>query len=79
MAATVVGVLISSFALRYILATPESLLSMADTYFKIYSLGLVFQFGYNIIAAILRGIGDSTSNPKSWRCATGRGFTKSTS
>ena len=58
-AATVVGVLISRFSLRYILATPESLLSMADTYFKIYSLGLVFQFGYNIIAAILRGIGDS--------------------
>lgn len=32
---------------------------MADAYFKIYSLGLVFQFGYNIVAAILRGIGDS--------------------
>ena len=57
--ATVAGVLISRFALRYILATPESLLSMADTYFKIYSLGLIFQFGYNIISAILRGIGDS--------------------
>lgn len=57
--ATVAGVLISRFALRYILATPESLLPMADTYFKIYALGLVFQFGYNIIAAILRGIGDS--------------------
>lgn len=56
---TVVGVLISRFALRYILATPENLLSMADTYFKIYALGLIFQFGYNIIAAILRGIGDS--------------------
>ncbi len=59
LAATVVGVLISRFALRYLLATPESLLDMADTYFKIYSLGLVFQFGYNIIAGILRGIGDS--------------------
>lgn len=57
--ATAVGVLISRFALQYILATPESLLSMADTYFKIYALGLVFQFGYNIVAAILRGIGDS--------------------
>jgi len=45
--------------LKYILAIPESLLSMADTYFKIYALGLLFQFGYNIIAAILRGIGDS--------------------
>lgn len=59
MAATVAGVLISRLALRYLLATPESLLSMADTYFRIYSLGLVFQFGYNIVAAILRGIGDS--------------------
>lgn len=57
--ATAVGVLISRFALQYILATPESLLSMADTYFKIYAVGLVFQFGYNIVAAILRGIGDS--------------------
>ena len=57
--ATVVGVFISRFALKYILATPESLLSMADAYFKIYALGLLFQFGYNIIAAILRGIGDS--------------------
>lgn len=52
--ATVVGVFISRFALRYVLATPESLLDMADIYFKIYALGLVFQFGYNIIAAILR-------------------------
>lgn len=57
--ATAVGVFISRFALKYILATPESLLSMADTYFKIYALGLLFQFSYNIIAAILRGIGDS--------------------
>ena len=57
--ATAVGVFISRFALKYILATPESLLSMADAYFKIYALGLLFQFGYNIIAAILRGIGDS--------------------
>ncbi|MCD8115905.1 MAG: polysaccharide biosynthesis C-terminal domain-containing protein [Oscillospiraceae bacterium] len=59
LAATVVGILISRFALRHLLATPESLTDMAVTYFKIYSLGLVFQFGYNIIAGILRGIGDS--------------------
>lgn len=57
--AMVAGVCISHFALKYMLATPESLLSMADTYFKIYALGLVFQFGYNIISAILRGVGDS--------------------
>ena len=57
--ATVAGIFISRFALKYILATPDSLLAMADTYFKIYAAGLVFQFGYNIVAAILRGVGDS--------------------
>lgn len=57
--ASVAGILISRFSLRYILATPDSLLSMADTYFKIYAAGLIFQFGYNIVAAILRGVGDS--------------------
>ena len=57
--ATGVGVVISRFALEHILATPESLIPMADTYFKIYAAGLIFQFGYNIVAAILRGIGDS--------------------
>ena len=58
-AATAVGILISRFALTYILATPPSLIPMADTYFKIYAAGLIFQFGYNIVSAILRGIGDS--------------------
>ena len=58
-AATVVCVAVSRFALKYILATPDSLISMADTYFKIYAAGLIFQFGYNIVAAILRGVGDS--------------------
>jgi len=57
--ASVIGILISRFSLTYILATPDSLISMADTYFKIYAAGLVFQFGYNIVAAILRGVGDS--------------------
>ncbi|MCM1498722.1 MAG: MATE family efflux transporter [Clostridium sp.] len=57
--ATATGIVISRFALKYILATPDSLLPMADTYFKIYAAGLLFQFGYNIVAAILRGIGDS--------------------
>lgn len=56
---TAVGIIISRFALEHILATPDSLISMADTYFKIYAAGLIFQFGYNIVAAILRGIGDS--------------------
>jgi len=57
--ATAVGIIISRFAIEHILATPENLIPMADTYFKIYAAGLIFQFGYNIVAAILRGVGDS--------------------
>ncbi|MDE5776443.1 MAG: MATE family efflux transporter [Treponemataceae bacterium] len=57
--ATAAGIASSRFALTHILATPESLIPMADTYFKMYAAGLIFQFGYNIVAAILRGIGDS--------------------
>ena len=57
--ATAAGTAVSRFALEHILATPASLIPMADTYFKVYAAGLVFQFGYNIVAAILRGIGDS--------------------
>ena len=53
-AATVAALLISRFALTTILATPESLIPMADLYFKIYAAGLIFQFGYNIVSAILR-------------------------
>lgn len=56
---TFLGVAVSRFMLEYVLGTPASLIPMADTYFQIYSLGLVFQFGYNIIAAVLRGVGDS--------------------
>ena len=57
--ATVFGIAISHFALKHILATPESLIPIANAYFKAYAAGFLFQFGYNIAAAILRGIGDS--------------------
>lgn len=58
-AATVFALLISRFMLSVVFGTPESLIGNADLYFKIYALGLIFQFGYNIVAAILRGVGDS--------------------
>lgn len=58
-AAAFVGIFTSGFALKYILDTPEDLLGMSIEYFKIHAAGMVFQFGYNIIAAVLRGIGDS--------------------
>lgn len=41
------------------LAAPEEILDMATGYFRIYCLGLVFQFVYNVLAGALRGVGDS--------------------
>jgi putative MATE family efflux protein len=47
--------------LENLVAVPESLLPVADGYFKILTLGFVFQFFYNGVAALLRSIGDSRS------------------
>ncbi|MCC8023857.1 MAG: MATE family efflux transporter [Clostridium sp.] len=58
-AATVVGIAFHKFVLEYIFATPASLLELASTYFSLYAAGMIFQFAYNIISAVLRGIGDS--------------------
>ena len=41
------------------LAAPEEILDMATGYFRIYCLGLVFQFVYNVSACALRSVGDS--------------------
>lgn len=56
---TMVGVLSAELLLRGFLGTPESLLPQSVLYFRIYAAGLVFQFGYNIAAALLRALGDS--------------------
>lgn len=45
--------------LAVIMGVPEPALSLAVVYYRVYSVGLVFQFAYNITAAILRAIGDS--------------------
>ena len=56
---TILGVALSEVLLRDLLGVPLSLLPDAVTYMRIYSLGLLFQFVYNGIAATLRGLGDS--------------------
>ena len=50
---------INRLMLQYVLQTPADILDMAVVYFRVYALGLIFQFGYNIVAAVLRGVGDS--------------------
>ncbi len=55
----VIGFLATPFLLRVVLNTPENIITYSITYFRIYCIGLVFQFVYNGIASVLRGMGDS--------------------
>ncbi len=46
--------------LQGLMGTPEGLvLTFSESYFRIYAIGLLFQFAYNILAAVLRAVGDS--------------------
>ncbi len=59
LALSVIAFAITPFLLKTFLTTPANILPYAITYFRIYSLGLVFQFIYNAISFALRGLGDS--------------------
>lgn len=61
-AATVVGLIFSRFILSKFIGVPDSFLDIAVVYFNIYCLGMIFQFGYNIISALLRSVGDSKAS-----------------
>lgn len=56
---SVIGLLLARWLLSSVLSVQDYLLDGAMVYFRIYALGLIFQFLYNIVAAILRSIGDS--------------------
>ena len=55
------GVVIARPAYKYLVNVPSDFLELTIQYFVIYSLGLVFQYGYNIFSAILRSVGDSAA------------------
>lgn len=59
--AAVLGLLIARPAYRYLINVPDDYLNLTVQYFRIYALGLVFQYGYNIFSAILRAVGDSAA------------------
>lgn len=56
---SVLGGVVAKWVLVNILAVEAEILADATAYFAIYCVGLVFQFAYNIVAAILRSLGDS--------------------
>lgn len=57
---TVVGVTFSE-QIFHLMKLPGELMPLANTYLTTYVSGLVVFFGYNGVAAILRGLGDSTT------------------
>lgn len=55
----VIGFVTTPLLLRAVLNTPEKILPYSIVYFRIYCVGLAFQFVYNSISFVLRGMGDS--------------------
>lgn len=57
---SIIGYVFNEPLLRLI-DTPAEILPMAASYLRIFFAGLVFMFIYNVMGAILRGLGDSKS------------------
>ncbi|MCC8089709.1 MAG: MATE family efflux transporter [Rikenellaceae bacterium] len=55
---SVIGISMSGYILKWI-GLPDDVLPFAKSYLQIYFCGLILLFGYNAVAAILRGVGDS--------------------
>ncbi|QQO08568.1 MATE family efflux transporter [Breznakiella homolactica] len=55
---TVLGLLLVDTILRF-LRVPEDVMGQAARYLRIVLIGLFLTFGYNVVGAILRGLGDS--------------------
>lgn len=58
---TIFAIVISRPAYIYFVNVPNDYIELTLIYFRVYAIGLVFQFGYNIFSAILRAIGDSAA------------------
>lgn len=58
---SVTAILLTRWAYTHFVAVPPEILEDTILYFQIYSAGLFFQFGYNILSAVLRAIGDSAA------------------
>ena len=61
LSSTVLGMAAARPACAHLIAVPEEILDSTLLYFRIYALGLVFQYGYNAVSSVLRAVGDSAS------------------
>ena len=55
------GFAVARPAFSHLVGVPEGYLDLTVQYFRIYALGLIFQYGYNIFSSILRAVGDSAA------------------
>lgn len=55
------GFAITRPVFSHFVGVPKDYLDLTVRYFRIYALGLVFQYGYNSFSSILRAVGDSTA------------------
>lgn len=58
---SIISFISSRAAYTHLVAVPEEILELTLQYFRIYAIGLFFQFGYNIFSSILRAVGDSAA------------------
>jgi putative MATE family efflux protein len=58
---SVLGAVFARPLLGRVLGVSDWYIEYAVDYFSIYAVGLVFQFAYNVFAALLRAVGDSKS------------------
>lgn len=58
---TIIAIVFSRPVYEYVVNVPPAILPETLTYFRIYCLGLFFQYLYNALAAILRSVGDSAA------------------
>ena len=56
---SVLGVIVARPMLSGLMKVSDPYIEYAVDYFSIYAIGLIFQFAYNIFAAVLRALGDS--------------------
>lgn len=59
--AAAAGIGLSRPAFQNLIHVPEEILNLTLQYFRIYAIGLIFQYGYNIYSSILRAVGDSAA------------------
>ncbi len=59
--ATVFGIVIAGPTFEHLIKVPGDILGPTIIYFRVYMLGIIFQYGYNIFSSILRAIGDSAA------------------